>query len=324
MPISPYYSITWCYDDLIRSGDRLNLENSRQDAKRQTFIYAAAMLATFLWASAFPATRYVLQNGYSPVSVMVMRFGVASLTLGIVGVIKRISLPRLKDLPLFATSGLSGVFLYSFLFNTGSVSVPAGVSSFIIASSPIFTLILTRVLLKEIVKPVCWIGVFIGLCGLAVVTLTQTTAFSFDIGLVLVICASVCSGVYSMVMRVITKTYTALEATTYTIVAGTLGTLLFLPTAAGEIHDSSLTVNLVIVFMGVFPAALAYLSWSYALAKAKKTAHVTVFSYLIPLISTLLAYVWLHESLSVFTFIGGLIIIAGMILTNVFDRGEEK
>jgi len=125
-------------------------------------------------------------------------------------------------------------------------------------------------------------------------------------------------------MRVITKTYTALEATTYTIVAGTLGTLLFLPTAAGEIHDSSLTVNLVIVFMGVFPAALAYLSWSYALAKAKKTAHVTVFSYLIPLISTLLAYVWLHESLSVFTFIGGLIIIAGMILTNVFDRGEEK
>jgi drug/metabolite transporter (DMT)-like permease len=72
--------------------------------------------------------------------------------------------------------------------------------------------------------------------------------------------------------------------------------------------------------MGVFPAALAYLAWSYALSKAKKTANVTVFSYLIPLISTLLAYLWLSEALSIFTFIGGLIIIAGMILTNAFDK----
>ena len=295
------------------------MELNDHNTKKQTLLYAAAMLATFLWASAFPATRYAL-NYYSPVSLMVMRFSAAALTLGVVGMLKKISLPKLKDLPMFVASGMSGVFLYSYLFTTGSVSVPAGVSSFIIASSPIFTLILTRIFLKEIVKPICWVGVLISFCGLAAVTLTQTTEFSFDIGLVLVVCAALCSGAYSTVMRVLTKTYTALEATTYTIIAGALGTLLFLPTAISEMPDSNLTVNLVVVFMGVFPAALAYLAWSYALSKAKKTAHVTVFSYLIPLISALLAYVWLGETLSVFTFIGGLVIIAGMVLTNVFDR----
>ena len=277
------------------------------------------MLATFLWASAFPATRYALQY-YSPVSLMVMRFAAASITLGAVGIIKGISLPKLKDLPWFVASGLTGVFLYSYLFNTGSVTVPAGVSSFIIASSPVFTLLLTRVFLKEIVKPICWIGVLISFCGLAVVTLTQATEFSFDIGVILVIIAALSSGTYSTIMRVLTKTYTALEATTYTIIAGTIGTLFFLPTAIREIPDSNLTVNLVVVFMGVFPAALAYLAWSYALAKAIKTAHVTVFSYLIPLISALLAYVWLRETLSVYTLIGGLVIIGGMLLTNFFDR----
>jgi len=121
-------------------------------------------------------------------------------------------------------------------------------------------------------------------------------------------------------MRILTKTYTALEATTYTIIAGTLGTLLFLPNAISEMPDSNLTVNLIVFFMGVFPAALAYLAWSYALSKAKKTAHVTVFSYLIPLISALLAFLWLGETISIFTFIGGLVIIAGMILTNIFDK----
>jgi len=297
--------------------NNLGIEN--RDTKKQTLTYLAAMLATFLWASAFPATRYALQY-YSPVSLMVMRFSAASITLGIVGIIRGMRLPKLKDLPWFVASGLTGVLLYSYLFNTGSVTVPAGVSSFIIASSPVFTLLLTRLFLKEIVKPTCWIGVLISFCGLAVVTLTQTTEFSFDIGVVLVIFAALSSGTYSTVMRVLTKTYTALEATTYTIIAGTIGTLFFLPTAIREIPDSNLTVNLLVVFMGVFPAALAYLAWSYALSKAIKTAHVTVFSYLIPLISALLAYVWLNETLSIYTLIGGLVIIGGMLLTNFFDR----
>jgi len=295
------------------------VEIKNQDAGKQIYTYAAAFLAAFLWASAFPATRYALQV-YSPVSLMVMRFGAASVTLGIIGLIKRIKLPKLKDLPLFAASGISGVFLYSYLFNTGSVSVSAGVSSFIIASSPVFTMILAGIFLKEVPKPICWVGILVSCFGLAAVTLTQTSEFSFDLGLLLVIGAAVSSGVYSAIMRSITRKYTALEATTYTMIIGTLGTFLFLPTAISEMRDSNVTVNLVVAFMGIFSAAIAYLAWSYALSKAKKTTHVIVFSYLIPFISAVLAYIWLRETLSLFTLIGGLVIIGGMVLTNIFDR----
>ena len=295
------------------------MESSIQDKRTQLYTYAAAFLAVFLWASAFPATRYALQY-YSPVSLMVLRFGAASITLGIIGLLKRIKLPRLKDLPLFAASGLSGVFLYSYLFNTGSVSVSAGVSSFIIASSPVFTMVLTMVFLKEAIRPRCWIGILISCLGLAAVTLTQSSDFSFSMGLLLVIGAAVSSGVYSAIMRSVTKKYTAFEATTYTIIAGTLGTLLFLPTAINEVPGSNITVNLIVILMGIFPAAVAYLAWSYALSKAKKTTHVIVFSYLIPFISALIAYIWLRETLSLFTLAGGLIIIGGMVLTNIFDK----
>ncbi|MCL2820215.1 MAG: DMT family transporter [Oscillospiraceae bacterium] len=295
------------------------MEQNSKDMKNQTLLYASALLAAFLWASAFPATRYALDY-YSPVSLMVMRFGAASITLGIVGIIRKISLPKVGDIPLFIASGLSGVFLYSYLFNTGSVTVPAGVSSFIIASAPVFTLILTWIFLKETAKPLCLIGIAVSVCGLAAVTLTQITEFSFDFGLFLVILAAVSSGIYSTVMRVLTKKYTALEATTYTILTGTLGTLIFLPNAISEMPASNLTVNLLVVFMGVFPAALAYLAWSFALAKAQKTVHVTVFSYLIPFISAFIAFIWLHETMSLLTLAGGIVIIAGMIMTNYFGR----
>jgi len=293
--------------------------SKNQNSNKLFYTYSAAFVAVLLWASAFPATRYALEY-YSPVSLMVMRFTAASLTLGIIGLIKKISLPKLKDLPLFVASGLSGVFLYSFLFNTGSVSVSAGVSSFIIASSPIFTIVLARIFLKETVKPLCRVGILISCLGLAVVTLTQSAELSLNLGLILVIGASVSSGVYSLIVRIVTKKYTALEATTYTIIAGTLGTLFFLPTAISEIPDSNMTVNLIVVLMGIFPAAVAYLTWSYAISKAKKTAHVIVFSYLIPFISALIAYLWLNETLSVYTLIGGLVIIGGMVLTNIFAR----
>jgi len=295
------------------------VEQSSLKKTKQTLTFAAAMLSTLLWAAAFPGTRYALEY-YSPVSLMVMRFGSASITFIIIGLFKKIRFPELRDLPLFIASGLSGVFLYSFLFNTGSVTVTAGVSSFIIASSPIFTLILTRIFLKEIIKPLCWAGVIISFCGLAVVTLTQVSEFSFNTGILLIICASISSGAYSTITRGLTKKYTALEATTYTIIAGTLGTLFFLPVAIREMPDSTLTVNLIIVFMGVFPSGIAYLAWSYAIAKAKEIAHVSVFTYLIPFISILLGYLFLHEVISVYTLIGGLVIIAGMVISNTFNR----
>jgi len=292
---------------------------NNQDSPKHTLVFASALTAVLLWASAFPGTRFVLQY-YSPGSVMVLRFVTAALTFVIIGLVKKISLPKMKDMPLFIASGLSGVFLYSFLFTTGSVTVSAGVSSFIVASSPVFTMIFARVFLKEKVKLLCWIGVWISFIGLAAVTLFQSDDFTINLGAVLVLGAAICSGVYSIIVRKLTKTYTAFEATTYTIIIGAIGTLFFLPEVISEIPYSNLQVNLVILFLGVFPAGLAYFAWSYAMAKAKKAAHVIVFAYLIPFVSSVLGYVWLGETMTFFAVIGGIVIIIGMIMTNVFGK----
>ena len=292
-----------------------------QNTKQQILTYSAALFTTLLWASAFPATRYILEF-YSPESVMVLRFTTASITLIIVGIIKKIRLPKLKDMPWFLASGLSGVFLYSYLFNTGSQEVVAGVSSFIIASAPVFTLLLSRIFLKEKIKLISWIGVVVSFCGLAAVTLSQVTEFAFNFYVFLIICCAVLFGFFNIIVRAITKKYTALEATTYTVIVGTLAIFIFIPHLVREMPTTTLPVNLLAILMGLFPSALGFLSWSYALATAKKTAHVTVFAYLIPFISMLIAYLWLGETLTIYALIGGIIIIMGMVLTNI--NGEKN
>jgi len=251
---------------------------------------------------------------------MLLRFVLAAVIMVVIGIIKKIRLPKKKDLPIFAAFGVCGIFLYNFFFNTGTVNVAAGVSSFIIASSPVFTLILSRLLLKEVVKPACWAGVALSFCGLVVVMLSQTMGFSFNTGVLLLLCAAVSGSILNITQRKLVKTYTAFEATTYAMFIGTFCMLVYIPDVVRELPGSTLTVNLIIVHMAVFPAILAYLSWGFALSRAKKTTHVTVFLYLVPFLASLLGYLWLGETFSIWALFGGVVIIAGMVLTNTLGK----
>ncbi|MCL2153306.1 MAG: DMT family transporter [Oscillospiraceae bacterium] len=284
--------------------------------KKQTVTYAAALFTIVLWSSAFPASKYSLDY-YSPGSIMLLRFIVASVTLGIIGIIRKIKLPKVKDLPLFALAGFVGMFLYMYCFNTGTAYVASGISSFIIASAPVFAIVLSRIILKEVVKPACWAGVGVSFCGLVIITLSQTTDFTLNVGVFLLLGAAIATSLYNILQRKLLKTYSALEATTYTIVIATLFMFIFLPTFIRELPGSTLAVNLIVSYLGVFPAALAFLSWGFALSKAEKTTHITVFLYLVPFFASFIAYLWLRETISIWAFLGGVVIIAGMVLSNM-------
>lgn len=283
--------------------------------------YMAAMVTIVSWASAFPATRYLLQY-YSPGAIMLLRFLLAVLILVVIGFIKKIRLPKLKDMPLIVALGISGVFLFNFFLNTGTINVVSGVSSFIVGTSPVFILILARIFLKEKVKPICWVGVSISFCGLMGVTLSQTIGFSFNTGILLLVGAALSGSILSITQRQLVKIYTTLEVTTYAIIVGTACMLVYLPDILREFPGSPWQFNLAIVYMSIFPAVLAYLTWGYALSKAEKTTHVTVFLYLIPFLASLIGFVWLNETFSLVSLLGGVVIVAGMVLTNVFGRSR--
>jgi len=255
---------------------------------------------------------------------MLLRFLFASATLSVIGIARKIRLPEKKDLPKFLAGGFVGVFLYMLFFNIGTASVVSGVSGFIIASAPVFTLIASRLILKEIVKPACWVGVAVSFCGLVTVMLSQTSEFSLSAGIFLLLGSAISTSFHNVIQRGILKKYTALEATTYTILSATIFKLVFLPNVIRELPESPLSVNLVVAYLGIVPAALGYLSWGVALSNAEKTTHVTVFLYLVPFMASLLAYLWLGETFSLWSFFGGVVIIAGMTLTNIFGRENGK
>jgi len=290
-----------------------------KDKKQTARITVTALVTVFLWASAFPAVRYIL-NYYSAESLMLLRFLVASFTLLVVAFIKKAKVPEKRDIPMFALGGFIGIFLYMWFFNTGTGMVPSGVSSFLISSAPVHSTVLSVLILKEKVRPLCWAGIFISLGGLALIAATQMSDFTMNIGVVLLTGASIFTSCNFIIQRKLSKKYNALELTAYPVFFGTFLMLIFLPALIRDAQGAPPIVNLIPIYLGIFPAAIAYVSWAHTLSKARNIANATMFLYLVPFVATLLAFLWLGETISPFAFLGGIIIILGMFISNKWGR----
>ena len=247
---------------------------------------------------------------------MVFRFLVASSVLLVYCAVKKVPPPRKKDLPLFAVSGFVGLFLYMWAAITGIDLVLSGISGFIIASSPVFTLLLSIVFLKEKVGVLIWLGVFISFAGIAVIGATQAAGARLNIGVLILLSAAIFASIYSIIQRHILQKYTAIQATTYSILFGTLFMCIFLPNLIREFPATPMRANALVVYLGIFPAALAYFLWGYALSKAEKTIYVTSFLYLAPFLTSVMAFLWLGERMPALAFIGGAVVVLGMVVTN--------
>lgn len=101
----------------------------------------------------------------------------------------------------------------------------------------------------------------------------------------------------------------------HVIWAGTLRMLVFLPGLPAVIRDAPPSATWSVVFLGVFPAAIAHILWTYAQSRLPVSV-ATSFLYLSPVVAILVAWIWLREWPAPLSLLGGLLALAGVILVN--------
>ncbi|MRR31015.1 EamA family transporter [bacterium] len=158
-----------------------------------------------------------------------------------------------------------------------------------------------------------WIAIAIEFCGILVLTLWDGV-FTINIGILWMLLSAICISVYNLFQRHFSQKYTALQSTAYSIFAGTLLLLINLPHASVELSTAPGRQIFAIVFMGIFPSAIAYLWWSKALATAEKTSDVTNFMFVTPFLATLLGFLIIGEIPTLSTIVGGVIILGGLFM----------
>ncbi len=280
-----------------------------------------ASITILCWSLAYVYTRLALEH-FSPFSLGFLRYLIASICLLTFVFITKMKLPHRDDLMYLLAAGAFGFFIYMVTFNKGTQSVSASTSSIMIATTPIITAFLSRLFLKQRLKTIQWIAIGIEFIGILILTL-YNGIFSINTGILWLLLAATSLSCYNLIQSRLTKTYTALETTTYSVFLGTLMLTIFVPQSLQEVATAPPISFLYLIILGFFSSAIAYVAWSKAIYLAKETASVSNYMFLTPFITTLLGFLIINEKPDLGTILGGIVILTGFGLYNFSSKSKD-
>ncbi|MED3689388.1 DMT family transporter [Peribacillus butanolivorans] len=285
-------------------------------------VFLIAAIAIILWGSSFAAIRASLLGGYSAGHLVLIRFLIASgvFILYALWPSTQFRLPKKEDIIRILILGWIGISVYQLGVTYGEETVSAGTAAMLIASAPVFTAVIAVLVLKERLSFFGWVGLVIGFLGIFLITLgTAGSTFNISKGAFLVLIASVATSVFFVFQKPLLNRYTPIELTAYFTWAGTLPFFIFFPGLFQGIQEATMVANLSALYIGIFPGAVAYVTWAIALSLGKASS-VTSMMYIEPVFAIIVAWIWLQELPSTLSIIGGIVAISSVVIVNVLGR----
>ena len=298
----------------------MNKKKEKADFRKGLFW---ALLNSFLWGTTFICSRSLMKSGsVDAITVSLIRFSIGSGILFLLGIVfyrDKIFKVKAKDLLELALLGALGVAAVSVLIFAGQKWSTAINAALVIELNPIIILFL-GLWAGEKISKYQYIGISLALLGcLMAIGIIKTSGVGFEVhhlnGELVLLVAGICWACYTVFSKKITKRLGGFVAICWIMLAAALELLIIrLVVPYNYITPQKTETWMIILYLSVFPTAIAYFAWSEALTKIKLSL-LNITQYLTPVFTIILAWILLDESMSILSIIGACMVLGGVALT---------
>jgi drug/metabolite transporter (DMT)-like permease len=284
---------------------------------------AGAFVAAVLFGASVVAVRVAVRD-IPPTTLAVLRFGQGGLVLLAATALVRPEVLRV-DAAVLRTVALPGAIFFSLFpltFNAGMQFTEASRGALMLATMPIWSVLLARWIVGEQLRGRQLLGVGLTVCGVAVVILADRGSGLGGgggalLGDALLLLTALWGALYAVLAKRALDRHHALTVVTYAMF---IGTLVLLPVAVieglvGEIGQMDRSLLWLVLFLGIPGGAIGFGLWTAALGRLSPT-QLTVYINLNPVVAAILGVVLLSEQPTGFFLVSFVAVLAGVFMVN--------
>lgn len=286
-----------------------------------------ALLATAVWSANFVVSRGLIEV-IPPCTLAVGRWITAFVAVlpFALPALKREWPHYLQHWKYYLAVGLVGTAFFNTAIYTGAHSVPALNMSLIATSSPLFTLLLSRLVFGEAISITRLVGIVIVLCGILLLMakgdLSRLANLSFGTGDLWLLSAAFGFSIYTLLLR---KRPAGSSQSAFFAVTFGIGLIALLPLAWLELRQGTaiqFSFGLVgaFLYLGLGASLFSFWCWTRAVNTIGPAKSAIIY-YTLPLFSGLEAVVFLGEPIRWVHLISGILILGGLVIAT--RQGER-
>ncbi len=276
--------------------------------------------AVLFWGFSFVWSKQVLAV-YKPITLIYLRLILSVFFLFLFGLLfHKIQKIKKEDRFKIVIIAFFEPFVYFLGENFGLTHVSSTVASVLISTIPLFSLIAAYFFTKERLTLANILGIILSITGVIMVIVKDEFRFKADLyGIGFMLLAVFAAVAYSVVVLKITKKYNV-----YSIIAyqNLIGVFMFTPLFFIFDYKDFIAIRFSweawfpLLELAVFASTIAFMLFTFGIKHLGVTRANTI-SNLIPVVTALFSFIILGENFSLLNIIGILVVITGLILSQM-------
>lgn len=273
-------------------------------------------LAASIWGAMYVVVKVVVEV-VPPLELVWMRYLIAVIALGIIGIMMRQSWKiAKKDWLIIFLVGLIGNTISIVTQEMGTMLSTAQMGAIITATTPAFMVVFARLILKESITLKKCLSIALATIGVGIVVGNGQIDVTQQLGGLYLLLAALTWALMSVFVKKVPSHYSQIVVTTYTSM---IAVMLLTPFVLPRLNNLDLasvlqpTISGGLLYLGIISTAGGFLLWNKGL-QLMNASSGGLFFFFQPIVGTFLGWLLLGETIGLSFWIGSLLIFSGVFI----------